>query len=113
MSTSTWSNLLITWPGARPGAQPGSGSHAQDPDLLERRLDHVIHAARRTWPTVELATDRYVTHLARHLPEGVAVEHALDQMHTDDLYLACACALGNRQAVLAFEQHCMDGLEIV
>jgi RNA polymerase sigma-70 factor (ECF subfamily) len=105
MSASTWSNLLM--------ARPGSGLHAQDPELLERRLDDVIHAARRAWPTVELATDRYVGHLARHLPEGVAVERALDEMHTDDLYLACACALGNRQAVLAFEAHCLHGLETV
>lgn len=105
MSASTWSNLLM--------ARPGSGLRTQDPDLLARRLDDVIGAARRAWPTVELATDRYVAHLARHLPEGVAVEQALDQMHTDDLYLACACALGNRQAVLAFEQHCLVGLEAV
>ena len=103
MSTSTWSNLLM--------ARPGSGLHAEDPDSIERRLDDVIHAARRAWPTVELAADRDVAHLARHLPDGVAVERALDEMHTGDLYLACACALGNRQAVLAFEQHCMDGLE--
>jgi RNA polymerase sigma-70 factor (ECF subfamily) len=105
MSASTWSNLLM--------ARPGSGLRAQDPDLLEQRLDNVICAARRAWPTVELATDRYIAHLARHLPEGLAVEQALDQMHTDDLYLACACALGNRQAVLAFEQHCLVGLEAV
>jgi len=103
MSASTWSNLLM--------ARPGSGIRVQDPDLLEQRLGDVICAARRAWPTVELATDRYVAHLARHLPEGVAVEHALDQMHTVDLYLACACALGNRQAILAFEQHCLDGLD--
>jgi RNA polymerase sigma-70 factor, ECF subfamily len=105
MSASTWSNLLM--------ARPGAGLRAQDPDLLERRLADVIGAARRAWPTVELATDRYIAHLARHLPEGVAVEQALDQMHTEDLYLACACALGNRQAVLAFEQHCLTGLEAV
>lgn len=62
---------------------------------------------------MELAPDRYVAHLARHLPDGVAFEHALDDMHTDDLYLACACALGDRQAVLAFEAHCVVGLEVV
>jgi len=90
-----------------------TGFPTQDRDLLARRLDDVIHAARRAWPTVELAPDRYVAHLARHLPDGVAAEHALDEMHTDDLYLACACALGNRQAVLAFEEHCVQGLEIV
>lgn len=104
MTSSTWSKLLVDHAGRRAAA---------DLSPLEARLDEIIRSARQAWPTVDLATERFIVHLARHLPEGVAIEVALEQMHTDDLYLACACALGDRHAVLAFEQHCMQGLERV
>lgn len=80
-------------------------------EATDPRLAPIVRSARLAWPTVELATDQFLAHLARHAPEGIALETALQQMHTEDLYLACACALGNRAAVLAFEQHCMTGLE--
>ena len=104
MSSSTWSKLLVDHAGPRAAA---------DLSPLEARLDEIIRSARQAWPTVDLATERFIVHLARHLPEGTAIEVALEHMHTDDLYLACACALGDRHAVLAFEQHCMQGLERV
>lgn len=68
---------------------------------------------RRAWPTVQVDPERFVTHVARHLPEGIPVEAALEQMHIEDLYLAHACALRDRNALLAFERHCMHGLETV
>jgi RNA polymerase sigma-70 factor (ECF subfamily) len=34
-------------------------------------------------------------------------------MHANDLYLACACALGDKNAIAAFEDHCLCGLETV
>src|SRR6185436_11903102 len=83
--------------------------HASDP--IDLRLDEIIRSARLAWPTVDLPPEQFIAHLARHLPEGVPVETALEQVHTEDLYLARACALGNRNAVLAFEQHCMNGVE--
>lgn len=79
--------------------------------LRAGRLDELIASARLTWPTVDLAPEHYLAHLARHLPDGVPIETALGQMHTADLYLARACALGDSNAVLAFEQHCLHGLE--
>jgi len=108
MSSSNWSRLLIG-PHARAWSD---GSHPdQAPDLVDVRLDEIIRSARLAWPTVDLAPKQFVAHLARHLPEGVPIETALGQMHTDDLYLACACALGDRNAILAFERHCLTGLE--
>src|SRR5262249_52194707 len=104
MSPSTWSKLLVDHAGQRGAA---------DLDPLEAQLDAILRSARLAWPTVDLATERFIAHLARHLPQEVAIEAALAQMHTDDLYLACACALGDRRAVQAFEEHCMRGLESV
>jgi len=96
MSSSNWSRLFA----GRQGA-----------DTVDARIDEIIHSARLTWPTVDLPAEHFVAHLARHLPDGPPVEIALTQMHTEDLYLACACALGDRNAVLAFEQYCLNGLD--
>lgn len=84
---------------------------AQTHDSLEPQLDDIIRSARVAWPTIELSPERFVLHLARHIPANDTVELTLARMHTDDLYLACACALGEKNAILAFEQRCLDGLE--
>jgi RNA polymerase sigma-70 factor (ECF subfamily) len=70
-------------------------------------LDDIVRAARGAWPTVVLSPDDFVSHLARHAPGGVASEAALAELHTTDLYLARACALGDRRAIEAFERHCL------
>ncbi|MFY0573553.1 sigma-70 family RNA polymerase sigma factor [Cystobacter fuscus] len=54
---------------------------------------------------MKLAPESFLRHLARHLPAPGAPEDALRQLHAADLYLACACAEGEPQALLAFEQH--------
>jgi len=77
-------------------------------DSVERLLAEILRSAAAAWPTVELAPELFVRHLARHLPEGVPLEAALRQMNTDDLYLACACAEGDLRAIAAFETHCMS-----
>ena len=84
-------------------------THVQD--LLEGRLDELIRSARVAWPTVTLSREQFVWHLARHIPANDSIESTLARVNTDDLYLACACALGEKNAILAFEQHCLHGLE--
>lgn len=81
------------------------------PDPAGVHIDELVRSARVAWPTVDLCPEQFLAHLVRHLPGNVPVETALAQLHTDDLYLARACALGDRHALLAFEQHCMSGLE--
>src|ERR1041384_546011 len=80
-------------------------------DSVGPRLDEIIRSAHVAWPTVELSPEQFVSHLARHIPANDSIESTLARMHTDDLYLACACALGEKNAILIFEQHCLAGLE--
>jgi RNA polymerase sigma-70 factor (ECF subfamily) len=108
MTSSNLSRLLLA---QHAPVTHRSGDTARDQEPLEERLEDVIRSARVSWPTVELASEQFVLHLARHLPANEPIEHALAHMHTEDLYLACACALGETNAILAFEQHCLDGLE--
>lgn len=70
-------------------------------------LPGVVAAARVAWPGVEVTTDRFAGYLTERLPEGVAIETALDAMHTSDLYLACACVDGDANALAAFDRHCL------
>ncbi|HSR95563.1 MAG TPA: sigma-70 family RNA polymerase sigma factor [Kofleriaceae bacterium] len=74
-------------------------------------LQDLVRSVRRAWPTIDVDPERFVAHVARHLPEGLPIETALEQMHTEDLYLAHACAVQDRNALVEFERHCMQGLE--
>ncbi|WP_224372373.1 sigma-70 family RNA polymerase sigma factor [Hyalangium versicolor] len=81
-------------------------SETRDPEELEALLREHCAAARAQWPSLLLGTERFMRHLARHLPEGSG--EALRQLHVADLYLACACAEGERLALHAFEQHILQ-----
>lgn len=74
---------------------------------LETLLRELLEKGRGAWPAVTLTAETFVRHLARHLPaEGVS--EVLRQLHGADLYLACACAVGERHALLAFEQQVLQ-----
>jgi RNA polymerase sigma-70 factor (ECF subfamily) len=70
-------------------------------------LAGIVEAARSAWPTVELAADVFIAHLADRLTDTNEIEAALRRMHTSDLYLACACLHGDAGAIAAFDLHCL------
>ncbi|MFL5351020.1 sigma-70 family RNA polymerase sigma factor [Archangium sp.] len=75
---------------------------------LETLLAEHLAACREAWPPVTLSPEAFLRHLARHLPPQGAPADALRQLHAADLYLACACAGGDPQALHAFEQHILQ-----
>jgi RNA polymerase sigma-70 factor (ECF subfamily) len=108
MRTATWAELL--WAASECSKRTPD---AQDATALSSQLDEVWRDARATWPLVELSVEAFIGHLARHWPEHIAATEYLKQVSTSDLYLACACATGNAQAVAAFEQHCLGSVDRV
>jgi RNA polymerase sigma-70 factor (ECF subfamily) len=72
---------------------------------LESLLADIVQAATTTWPDVKLGAAEFVSYLGQRLPPDEPPEQALRQLHTCDLYLACACARGDAHAVAAFETH--------
>jgi RNA polymerase sigma-70 factor (ECF subfamily) len=74
---------------------------------LEALLARHLGSGQETWPGVPLPPERFMRHLARHLPTENLAE-GLEALHAADLYLACACAEGERHALLAFEQHILQ-----
>jgi RNA polymerase sigma-70 factor (ECF subfamily) len=80
------------------------GSGAARPDELEVALREAFERGRTAWPGITLAAEAFVDHLARHLRGGSPLV-ALKGLHTDDLWLACACLSGSPEALRAFEEH--------
>jgi RNA polymerase sigma-70 factor, ECF subfamily len=66
-------------------------------------LDALLESARAAWPTVKLSGAAFGAHLATVAPDAEDLDVALRGMNTDDLYLACACALADDGAIRAFE----------
>jgi RNA polymerase sigma-70 factor (ECF subfamily) len=80
----------------------------EDAATLNRVLTHAWESARAPWPTVVLAPELFVRHLAERLPsEGPEspLEPLLQQVSLEDLYLACACLHDVPLAIETFEQH--------
>jgi RNA polymerase sigma-70 factor (ECF subfamily) len=60
---------------------------------------------------VTISDERFVRAIAERLVGDVSLARNLDALHTDDLYLACACADGDPAALAAFEAHCGPVIE--
>jgi RNA polymerase sigma-70 factor (ECF subfamily) len=60
--------------------------------------------ARRAWPGVELAYPTFAAYVGERLDPARPAAEALTAACTRDLYLACACSLGDARALATFEQ---------
>ena len=63
-----------------------------------------LHAsARAAWPQVSIESLDFAHYAAERIDRELAVEDALSVLRASDLYLACACARGDRAGLRAFE----------
>jgi len=58
-----------------------------------------VDAARAAWPQIAVPAERFVAHLGHHA--------ATAEPNVIDLYLACACAGGDRTAIDELEKRCI------
>jgi RNA polymerase sigma-70 factor (ECF subfamily) len=74
-----------------------------------------LERARAAWPGVVVPADVFLRHLEAIVARGAAgsVDELLARNTASDLYLACACASGDRTALAAFEAHYLDSLDAV
>jgi RNA polymerase sigma-70 factor (ECF subfamily) len=89
----------------------GSGVEGSTPDDFDTALRDVIGAAQRTCPTFHVSPDVFAAYLRERLPPDLPPPIALRRMHTSDLYLACACAHGDPDAIAVFDDHCLGRLD--
>lgn len=73
------------------------------PDELEPSLSALVARAVAAWPGVNVDADRFIRAIAERMPADRSPAAALEALHTDDLYLACGCAAGDRVALAGFE----------
>jgi RNA polymerase sigma-70 factor, ECF subfamily len=71
---------------------------------LEDTLRQLWATGRGAWPTVELPLERFVRHLAERLAAESDPAAVLGAIHAADLYLACACVAGDREALALFHE---------
>ena len=71
---------------------------------LARALDELVEHARSCWPAVDVDRDTFVSYVAQRL-DAAPTPEVMSHIHTGDLYLACACAVGDDRAIAAFEAH--------
>jgi RNA polymerase sigma-70 factor (ECF subfamily) len=89
------------------GACSAWRDRAGDAAEVEAMLADTLARARAKFPGIGLADGEYIRHIATRLDVSKALGEALATLHTADLYLACACARGDRRAILLFEEHCV------
>src|SRR5262245_11157173 len=99
----TWAAVVPTSPRTPDLATPAA----------DRRLTAILERARAAHP--KLAVDELV--FARHLARCAACVdaaplEAAESLAVDDLYLACACALGVPGAAATFDVRCGDRLRV-
>jgi RNA polymerase sigma-70 factor (ECF subfamily) len=66
----------------------------------------LIARGRAAWPNINIADETFVQYVTERLEPGEGATEAAD-LHVEDLYLACGCTLGMKEAVRAFDERFM------
>jgi RNA polymerase sigma-70 factor (ECF subfamily) len=80
------------------------------PTLVDDALKQVVCLARAAWPEIALSDQVFFDFLAQKIAPGQDLLALLPSLHTSDLYLACACLLGDAKAMDAIERHYLSQL---
>ena len=69
---------------------------------MERAWLALAARGRKAWPNINIVDDTFAAYVAQRLEPGEGVAEAAE-LHVEDLYLACGCALGINDAVRALD----------
>jgi RNA polymerase sigma-70 factor (ECF subfamily) len=70
----------------------------------------MLESARSAWPGIVVAPEVFVPYVARRLAPDEDPMAALHTAHATDLWLACACAHGDKAAITAFSKGYVEPL---
>ncbi|HEU5059474.1 MAG TPA: sigma factor-like helix-turn-helix DNA-binding protein [Kofleriaceae bacterium] len=71
--------------------------------MIRPGIEQMWHDARAAWPGVDVALEPFAAFIERHLAPLADPDQVLPSLFAADLYLACACAAGDRAALKTFE----------
>ena len=77
---------------------------------LEGWLQRLVRDAQTAWPGVAVPAELFVAYLADRVGDDDDAK-SIGKLLTNDLYLACACVLGESSAIEAFERGPMANLD--
>lgn len=77
---------------------------------LEEALLAVVDAGRAAWPSVQLAPATFVAHLAERVLSEPTRHADLSAVRAADLYVACACGVGDEQAIAALDERAFGSI---
>jgi RNA polymerase sigma-70 factor (ECF subfamily) len=63
----------------------------------------LVERGRAAWPTINIAAETFAQYVTDRLEPGEGATEAAD-LRVEDLYLACGCALGIKEAVRALDE---------
>jgi RNA polymerase sigma-70 factor, ECF subfamily len=86
---------------------PSPRADGWEPEAVAELLGAVVEQAHARWPELALEQDALVELLAGSLDVGAPPASAFAAVHAADLWLAHACAQGDRAALDAFERELM------
>jgi RNA polymerase sigma-70 factor (ECF subfamily) len=87
--------------------QTNGGAASESDAALEARLEALVVRGRNAYPDLALDELTFVRHLARSVSSRDAeTDPPLEQLHLEDLFLACACVAGVSGAAARFEERC-------
>lgn len=81
-------------------------------EALETRLQDLVKVAQSTWPRVSLDGPTFIGYLAEKVAADSDPVSSLDTLCSEDLYLACACARDDSEAIALFEREMLSGVAI-
>lgn len=84
-------------------ASRGAAAAADDGAAVEEHLASMLSEGREAWPDCEVSDADFIEHLARLLGDSDDLVAALEVVRAEDVYLACACTLGQSEALRVFE----------
>jgi RNA polymerase sigma-70 factor (ECF subfamily) len=82
-------------------------------EALASGLAEILTEARTAWPEVDVAPAAFVAHVAGRWCTGavIARDRPRGALRAGDLYLACACTLGNERALAIFEERYIGAVD--
>ncbi|MBX3216341.1 MAG: hypothetical protein KF850_30155 [Labilithrix sp.] len=73
-----------------------------------RALASLVEDARRAHPKIAADAASFAVHVLSHVPADAVVAEHVAKMRPADLLVAYGCAVGDREAISAFERQCFD-----
>ena len=82
----------------------GAWSGIEADDRLEAALADSCAGARRAWSAIRIEDADFCAYLGERAPADATAIEALGKLRSDELFLCCGCARGNREALRAFDE---------